>query len=124
MTKVIYPELSYKIVGILFVVHNELGRNKTEKQYGDTIEKYLREFDVPFEREKRVTPVLGEQATRNIVDFLIDDKVILEIKAKHFLGREDYYQVKRYLQGTGKRLAIVANFRRKFLAPKRIVLGY
>ena len=40
-SNLIYPELSYKIVGILFIVHNELGRFCNERQYADAIERYF-----------------------------------------------------------------------------------
>ena len=42
-TKVLYPEFSYKIVGICFGVHNELGRFQREKQYSNLIETKLKE---------------------------------------------------------------------------------
>lgn len=37
--KIIHKELSYKITGLLFKVHTELGRYCREKQYGDALEK-------------------------------------------------------------------------------------
>ena len=40
--KLLYPELSYKIVGLLFNVHNNLGRFRNEKQYSDAIEQELK----------------------------------------------------------------------------------
>lgn len=122
MTKVIYPELSYKITGILFAVHNELGRFCNEKQYGDKIERYLNDLGIRHERE-RVLPVSfdGEIEGRNKVDFLIDGKMILEIKAKRIITKEDYYQVKRYLVALGKKLGLLVNFRQKYITPKRIL---
>ena len=48
--KIIYPELSYIITGILFAVHNELGQYAREKQYGDLIEKRFNEIKMPYKR--------------------------------------------------------------------------
>lgn len=42
-SKLVLPELSYEINGILFKVHNELGRFLNEKQYADAVEKLLKE---------------------------------------------------------------------------------
>ena len=49
--KVLYPELSYIITGILFGVHNELGQFAREKQYGDLIERKLEESKIEYKRE-------------------------------------------------------------------------
>ena len=51
MTDLIYSDLTYKINGILFTVHNQLGRYCNEKQYGDLIEKLLKDLKMLFERE-------------------------------------------------------------------------
>ena len=123
--ELIYGELSYIINGILFAVHNELGRYRNEKQYGDLIEKYLQERHIPYEREK-ILPVSfdGERSNRNKVDFLIDGRIILEIKSKRFLEKNDYFQLMRYLEASKKRLGILVNFHQKYLVPKRVVNGY
>lgn len=63
----------------------------------------------------------GEQNSRNKVDFLVENKIILEIKAKRILTRDEYYQVKRYLTALNKKLGILVNFRQKFIQPKRIL---
>lgn len=123
--ELIHRELSYKVNGILFAVHNELGRYRNEKQYGDLIERYLKEYKIPFEREK-LLPVSfdGERPNRNKIDFLVEEKIILEIKSKRFLEKIDYYQMMRYLGASKKRLGILVNFHQKYLVPKRILHGY
>lgn len=120
--KIIYQELAYKINGVLFFVHNELGRFCNEKQYGDAIERKLKDLDIKYERELILpSSFCGEVRGRNKVDFLIDDKVVLEIKAKNFVGREEYYQVRRYLDAIGKKLGLLVNFRNRNLIIKRIL---
>ena len=113
----LYEELTYIINGILFKVHNELGRFAREKQYGDFVEKRLLELAIPYEREV----VIGNSG--NILDFIVDRKVVLEFKAKPFLLKQDYYQLQRYLQVTGLRLGVLVNFRSLYLRPKRVLLS-
>ncbi len=113
--KLIFPELSYSIIGICFSVHNDLGRYCREKQYCDAIEKRLKEIKIPYKREF----CIGN--TGDIVDFLIDNKIILEVKTKRLLTKEDYFQLQRYLQSANIKLGILINFRQVYLKPKRIV---
>jgi GxxExxY protein len=113
--KIIYPELSYAIVGICFEIHNRLGRFSREKQYCDFLERKLQEIHVPYEREYTI----GK--TGNRVDFLIDGKLILEVKAKRFVLKQDFYQLQRYLQISGKKLGLIVNFRNRYLKPIRII---
>lgn len=121
-SKLLYPELSYQLTGILFAVHNELGRFCNEKQYGDGVERHLKERSVMYERE-RILPLSfeGESVGRNKIDFLVDEKILLELKATRILTKEDYYQAKRYLVALHKELGILVNFRQRFLTPKRIL---
>ena len=113
--KLIHPELSYAITGICFDIHNQRGRFLREKQYGDFLEEKLVELKLPFQKEYRNTE------TGNILDFLIDDKIVLEIKAKRMILKEDYYQLQRYLQSINKKLGLLVNFRYRYLKPLRIV---
>lgn len=119
---VVYPELSYRINGILFKVRKDLGQFKNEKQYCDAIEEELKRANIKYEREKRLDISFnGERPCRNIVDFLISDKIILEVKAKPFITKSDYYQTRRYLGALNKKLAILVNMRRYCVNPKRIL---
>jgi len=121
-SKLVYPELSYKITGILFAAHNELGRFRNEKQYSDGLEGYLKKFKIKYEREE-ILPASFEQESkgRNKIDFLIEDKIILEMKAKRLLVKNDYYQTKRYLVALNKKLGLLINFRDKYIRPERIL---
>ncbi len=122
LEKIIYKDLSYKITGWLFKTHQQLGRYKNEKQYGDYLEQLFKDEQLNYAREyKLIEPVLSNKIIRCKVDFLIDDKIILELKAKPFITREDYYQTKRYLNTLNLKLAILVNFRQYRLAPKRIL---
>ncbi|OGF15826.1 hypothetical protein A3G56_00010 [Candidatus Falkowbacteria bacterium RIFCSPLOWO2_12_FULL_45_10] len=120
--ELIYKDLSYEIGGVLFEVHNELGRYCNEKQCCDLIEKKLGEKRLKYEREKIIpTSFNGERTGRNRIDFIIEDKIILEVKCKRFIVREDFYQTKRYLEALNKKLGIIVNFRDVYLKPKRVL---
>ena len=119
---VIHPELSYRIVGILFEIHNTLGRYCQEKQYGDALETMLKEANIPYIREYQIEHALSAiSPIRNKVDFVIDKKIIIELKAKHNITRDDYFQAQRYLKSTDLELALLVNFRYPHVAVKRIL---
>ena len=113
--KVLYPELSYKVVGILFETHKELGFYAREKQYGDMIEKKLKELNIIYKRE------LAISNTGNILDFLVDNKIILELKSVREISKEYYRQLQNYLQQTNMKLCMLVNFRAIHLKPIRVL---
>lgn len=122
MPKVIHKELSYKINGLLFEIHKQLGCYRNEKQNADYFEKFLTREKIPYEREyKFIDHQYGKGQIRCVCDFIIDKKIILEFKSKDHLNKEDYYQTKRYLVTLNLELAILVNFRQKRLVPKRIL---
>jgi len=113
--KVIHPELSYKITGILFATHNELGQYAREKQYGDLLEKKLKEIGLPYKREISISD------SGNILDFIIEEKIILELKSVKIITKDNYRQIQNYLQSTSIKLGLLVNFRSKYLKPIRII---
>ncbi len=119
--EIIYKELSFKINGLLFDIHNKLGRLCREKQYGDAFEKVLKEEGVVFEREKEI-PMSGIDNRRtNIVDFIVDGRLLIDLKAKSIVTKDDYYQMQKYLQAGSYKLGLIVNFRNLHLRPLRVV---
>lgn len=122
MEKVIHKELSYKITGLLFKTHKELGKYRNEKQYADYFEELLKQGGIKYVREYRFEDFqYGKGNVRCICDFIVDDKIILEFKSKDYLSKDDYFQTKRYLITLNLKLAILINFRQPRLVPKRIL---
>ncbi len=113
--KLIYPELSYLVTGICFEVHNVLGRYAREKQYGDLLEIKLKENKIPYKRELTI------KNSGNNIDFLVDNKIILELKAKPVILKEDYFQIQRYLQALNIKLGLLVNLQNRYLKPVRII---
>lgn len=122
LENIIYPELSYLLNGIFFKVHNELGNYCREAQYCDAVENIFKERNISHKREvhlKSENNLLKNNSNR--VDFIVDEKVLIEVKAKRFVGRDEYYQVQRYLRVFGLKLGLIVNFHQKYLVPKRII---
>lgn len=120
--RVILRELSYEINGVLFHVHNNLGRFCKEKVYCDAIEHELQDRNILYARE-HIVPIQIDNVifTKNRADFLVEDQLILEIKAKRFVSREDYLQTRGYLAALQKPLGLLVNFQQRFLVPKRVL---
>lgn len=120
--KVLYPELSYTIMGIVFEVHNKLGNKYQEKHYQKAIETKLKALGISYEREKQVRINFeGEELGEFFVDFVIDGKLVLEIKRIWKITDSDIKQVLRYLDALKLRLSIIANFRHKLLQYRRVL---
>ena len=61
MSDLVHPELSYKINGLCFKVHNDLGRFRNERSYADAFELLLKEEHMRYEREPRLSPSFGSE---------------------------------------------------------------
>jgi GxxExxY protein len=120
--ELVYPELSYQIVGVLFDVFNELGYGYQEKTYQRAIAGAFRERGIGF-REQLSMPLefSGGNIGRFYLDFLVENKVVLELKrGNHFL-KTNILQVYGYLKKFDMKLGIIANYTNTGLKFKRIV---
>lgn len=117
-----YPELSYKIVGILFSVFNELGYGYKEKYYEQAVAEHFLQNKIKFNRQLPYKiEYLGKVIGINYLDFLVEDKVILELKQGNYFSRQNIKQVNVYLKITHLQLAILANFTSQGILFKRLV---
>ncbi|MFA6159862.1 MAG: GxxExxY protein [Parcubacteria group bacterium] len=118
----IYPELSYEIIGILYDIHNELGNKYQEKYYQRAIEIEFIDKKISFKKELPANLVYkGNKIGKYFLDFLIENKIILEIKTTDSFKVRDFKQVSAYLKNTNMHLGILANFRTEKLTYKRIL---
>lgn len=118
--EIILKDLSYKINGICFKVHNKLGRFCSERQYSDKLEKFLKENNILHKREFEIAKLV-DSPHGNRPDFIIENKIILDAKAKKFITKDDYYQMMRYLEASNFQLGLIINFRATYLKPKRVI---
>lgn len=122
MPRIVQAELSYQIVGILFAVHNELGNRYQEKYYQRAVEEGLKQSGIKFKKELQVDLEFnGKNIGKYYLDFLIEDSIVLEIKAIPRIRPKDYKQVLAYLVSNNIELGLLANFRTDRLSYKRIL---
>lgn len=116
------PELSYHVVGALFRVYNAMGPGLQEKLYQRALAKVFRDLRIAF-REQASVPVSFEHQHigRHIIDFVVADRVVLEIKQGDFCSPDHIGQVKRYLTALALRLGILANFGSQRVVYRRIL---
>src|SRR6056297_1625961 len=108
MADIIYKDESYAIVGALFNVYNYLGSGFSEIVYKDALELEFSSLNIPFEREKEYSVsykgiVLSHKF---YADFVLFDKIILEIKSIDSIHDKHIAQCINYLKVSENRLAI------------------
>ena len=118
----LHQELTGKIIGACINVHNELGCGFHEKVYQEALAIVLEESGIPFEREKHL-PIEFHGRILDcdyIADFVIDNAVILELKAVSEMSSVFEAQVINYLKATGLQIGLLINFGQRELQVKRL----
>ena len=120
-----YPlqQESYQIIGICMEVHRILGKGLLEIVYKDAIEYEFKQKNIPYEREKQF-----KIEYKNIVlphffyaDFVVFDKIILEVKAQKGIVDEHYSWVINYLAVSKCPLGLIVNFGENSMVTKRVL---
>ncbi len=118
----LYPELSYKIIGCAFDVYNDLGNGQSEKCYQKALSKSFSKNNLKC-KEQMSCPIsyAGEIIGRRFLDFLVEDKIIAEIKKEARFSKSHIDQVLEYLKINDLKLAILINFGNQGVTSKRII---
>ncbi len=123
MENLIYKEEAYEITGICMEVHRLLGKGLLEIVYKDALEYEFKKRNIPYEREKEY-PVKYKDVIlphKFYADFVVRDKIIIEVKAKSDFAKEDIAQTINYLRLSNCRLGLLVNFGTPSLQYKRVV---
>ncbi len=115
-------KLTEQVIGIAINVHKQLGPGLAEKIYQRVLYLELKKANLKFERERKVTVSWGKVIVGyHIVDFLINDILIVEIKATGETQELHKYQLLSYLKAADKPLGLLLNFGSPTLGIKRAV---
>ncbi|SRR6266568_1019346 len=122
-TNVILKDLSFQIMAAAFEVHNTLGFGFLENVYEKALLKefHLRGIRAEAQREMKVF-YKNEEVGSYFPDIVVNDEVIIELKAVENLNRNHEAQVLNYLKGTGYKLGLLINFGKEKVESKRLVL--
>jgi GxxExxY protein len=122
VNKLLYKDLSYKIVGAAMEVHNTLGPGFLEKVYEEALAYELDLRGITVETQHPlVVHYKGRIVGEYIADMIVEDKIILELKAIKQLAKIHTAQAVNYLVATGYELAILLNFGPSRLEHKRVI---
>ena len=104
-------ELAHGVIGAAIEVHRHLGPGFLEGVYEEALAIEFRLRGLPFERQKLITVGYKEVAVgEGKLDFLVDDRLIVELKAVEALSAIHKAQVISYLRATRLHLGLLINF--------------
>ena len=108
----IYPIESKQILGIAMQLHREMGCGLKEKVYQDAFEVLLKENQINYEREKHIDLIFhGVKLEHDYYyDFLIENKIGVELKAVYEITGEFEAQIINYLHVSNHKLGLLLNF--------------
>lgn len=123
----LYEELTHEIIKAFYEVHKILGFGFLEQVYQNALYKELCHTGMKVECQKEIlVHYKSELVGRYIADMIINDSIILELKAVQALKVEHEWQLINYLKATGLEVGLVLNFghsaefRRKVLTSKSV----
>ena len=122
MAELLYEDESYKIRGACFKVYNTLGGGIQEKVIERALLKELLAKELEVKTQVRIDIFYqGEKIGTYIPDLVVNDKIVIEVKSKPALTKEDEKQFWGYLKGSKYKLGFLVNFSPQELIIKRFI---
>ena len=107
----LYENLTYKIRGAVFSVRKQLGLGHKEIIYQKALRIEFKKIGLNFEQEKNIDVFYDKQKVGVYrPDFIIENKILIELKTLSFIGPQEEKQIWNYLRGTNYELALLVNF--------------
>lgn len=122
--RILYKELGYEVVGTAITVRKSFGLGHKEQIYQRAFEEELTKRGLNYVREpaiKIVSPISKKFIGLYRPDFLVDDKVVVELKAERFSTPSAQKQVYNYLRNSSYELAYLITFSPEKMTIKRII---
>ncbi len=121
MPAIRYKDICDSIIGIAIAVQKELGTGFLEKVYENSLVIAFQEAGIKVEQQKSIEVQFRNQIVGEyFADLLIDDKIILELKALEEIHPVHKAQLINYLKATGYKIGYVINFGKSPLEFKRL----
>lgn len=119
---IIYKDLSYKIIGSAYNVFNELGAGHKEQYYQKALALEFKKEKINFKNELYAPLIYHDKKIgKYFLDFLVENKIVIEIKRGERISRRDINQLYSYLKSTNLKLGLIIRFTLKGVVVKRIV---
>lgn len=118
-------DLAYRVIGAMLEVHKELGPGLLEILYENALCLELSRRKIQYERQKEYkVNYKGMSIGSHILDIVVEDTIVLELKAVEKFSTVHQAQILSYLKIANKRLGFLINFNTRFLKEgiKRFVL--
>jgi GxxExxY protein len=124
MSKLIYPERTYQIIGLCMEVHRILGPGLLEVVYKDALEYEFKQNGIPYEREKKYEVIYKDQILRHsyFADFVVFDEILLEAKATEGIHSRFVAWTLHYMHVAKSPVGLIVNFGVESLQHKRLAL--
>lgn len=119
----LYEDLTYQLNGAAIDVNKALGCGFLEKVYQEAFAIALAERGIKFQREKKI-PISfygHELSTPYICDFMVEDKIIVELKAVKSIEDIHKAQLLNYLRAAKLKLGLLYNFNDLIVRPERVL---